>query len=449
MQLTAAGNLERIGIVRILHAQADICIQLTEQTGTQVAGGDEFTFLAGKRAVIYDEVHGNRRLGNFLERDRIRCVDRADRITDVKLRDAGKCDDGTDRCRGNLNLVQTVKLIQLADLNLVFFIRIRVVDNDNVLVDRKCTTVYLADTDTSDILIVINCTDQHLGRTIFVAFRSRDIIQDRLKERLHILRFISQITNCITALCGSENKRAVQLLIRCIKIEEQLKYFVDDIVRTCLRTVNFVDTYDNWKIQLQCFAQHELCLRHRALKSVYHEDNTVYHFQDTLYFAAEISMAWGVDNIDFCILIKNSCIFGKNCDTALTLEVVGVHDTLCNFLIGTEYTALFEQLVDQRCFTMVYVRYDRYVSDVFSFHIALSLYLLLMIQNYPVQFSTILADYKWKEQKTGFFTKNRSKIRLQRINISIQRQRWGSKNAAGWRKIREEMLRWKKGEQSL
>lgn len=50
-----------------------------------------------------------------------------------------------------------------------------------------------------------------------------------------------------------------------------------------------------------------------------------------------------------------------------------------------------------------------------------------MIQNYPVQFSTILADYKWKEQKTGFFTKNRSKIRLQRINISIQRQRWGSK----------------------
>ena len=41
------------------------------------------------------------------------------------------CDDGTDRRRVNLHLVQTVKLIQLADLNLIFLIRIMVVDNDN------------------------------------------------------------------------------------------------------------------------------------------------------------------------------------------------------------------------------------------------------------------------------------------------------------------------------
>ena len=68
---------------------------------------------------------------------------------------------------GNLNLIQTVKLIQLADLNLVFSCQDRGGSpDDNVLVDRKCTVVYLADTDTSDILIVINGADQYLGRTI-------------------------------------------------------------------------------------------------------------------------------------------------------------------------------------------------------------------------------------------------------------------------------------------
>ena len=39
-------------------------------------------------------------------------------------------------------------------------------------------------------------------------------------------------------------------------------------------------------------------------------------------------MTWGVDDIDFYILIMNCGVFGENRNAALTLNIVGVHDTL-------------------------------------------------------------------------------------------------------------------------
>ena len=80
-------------------------------------------------------------------------------------------------------------------------------------------------------------------------------------------------------------------------------------------------------------------------------------------------MTWGVDDIDFCILIKNSSIFGENGDSSFSLNVVGVHDSLSYFLIGTEHTALFQKLIDQSGFTMVYMSDDGNVSYIFSLHI--------------------------------------------------------------------------------
>ena len=61
--------------------------------------------------------------------------DRTDRISDVQIRDTGNRYDGTDGCGLNLHLIQTVKLIELADFNFVFFVRIVVVYDNHVLVD--------------------------------------------------------------------------------------------------------------------------------------------------------------------------------------------------------------------------------------------------------------------------------------------------------------------------
>ena len=96
------------------------------------------------------------------------------------------------------------------------------------------------------------------------------------------------------------------------------------------------------QIKLQGFFQYELCLGHSALEGIYQKDNAVHHFQDTLHFTAEICMARRIYDIDLCILIVYSCIFRKYRDTALAFNIIGVHDTLLDFLVFAEDTALFQ-----------------------------------------------------------------------------------------------------------
>ena len=116
------------------------------------------------------------------------------------------------------------------------------------------------------------------------------------------------------------------------------------------------------QIQLKSFFQNEFGLRHSAFESVNQKDNAVYHFQYTLNLAAEVSMSWGIDNVDFGVFVMN-------CDTTLSLNIVGVHDTFLNLLIGTENTALFQKLVYQSGFTMVNVGNDGYVTYIFAFRL--------------------------------------------------------------------------------
>ena len=62
-----------------------------------MTGSDELTFLTCERAVVYHEVHGDRRLGDLLERDRLRLLRGAEGITDVDIRDTRDRNDLTDR----------------------------------------------------------------------------------------------------------------------------------------------------------------------------------------------------------------------------------------------------------------------------------------------------------------------------------------------------------------
>ena len=176
MKLTTAGNLEGFGCLGFLDTQADVCVQFLEQTVAQVAGSDKFTVSSGERTVVYDEMHGNRRLGDLLERNCFHMIRRAERITDVQISDTGDRYDGADRCFIYFYFIQTVKLIQFADLYFFLFVRIVMVDKNAVLVDTDGSVIYFTDTDTSNVFIVVDGTDQNLSSGSFITLRSRNII---------------------------------------------------------------------------------------------------------------------------------------------------------------------------------------------------------------------------------------------------------------------------------
>ena len=105
MKLATAGNLVAVRALGLFDTQGNVGVQLAEQTVSDVAGGDILTFLSGKRRVVYDKVHGDRRLGDLLERNRLRVFRCADRISDVDISDTGDRNDRTDLCLGHFYFI--------------------------------------------------------------------------------------------------------------------------------------------------------------------------------------------------------------------------------------------------------------------------------------------------------------------------------------------------------
>ena len=79
-------------------------------------------------------------------------------------------------------------------------------------------------------------------------------------------------------------------------------------------------------------------------------------------------MAGGVDNVDLNVLIIDRGIFRKDGNSALALEVIRVHNTVCGFLVFAVDAALTEHLVNKGSLTVVNVRDDRNIPEVCTLH---------------------------------------------------------------------------------
>ena len=112
-----------------------------------------------------------------------------------------------------------------------------------------------------------------------------------------------------------------------------------------IAAVDLVDQHDRPQAQAQRLAEHELGLRQRAFGGVDQQDHTVDHRQDPFDLAAEVGMARRIDDVDARALPHDRGRLGKNGDSALTLEVVGVHGAFGDLLIVAKGAALLQQAV--------------------------------------------------------------------------------------------------------
>ncbi len=374
MQLAAAGDLEGLRGIGILDAQRDIGVELSVETVADVAAGDIFAVLARQRGIIDIEGHCNGGLGNLLERDGHGILGRAEGIADVQIIDSRYGNDGSDAGLLYLDAAQSLKLIELADLDLAAHIGIVMVHDHTLLVDADGSVVHLAHADASDIFIVVDGADQHLRARFRVSLRCRDIIDDGLKERLHAGAGAAQIHCRNTGLCGCKDKGAVDLLVAGAQIHQQFQDLVDDLGGTRTGAVDLVDADNDRQIKGHGLAQDKAGLRHGTLESVHDQDDSVDHLENALHLSAEICVSGSIHDIDLCSFVIDCSVFAEDRDPALALQIVGVHDALLHRLILTEHTALLEQSVHQRSLAVIDMGDDCYISDVFSLllHIFLS-----------------------------------------------------------------------------
>ena len=183
------------------------------------------------------------------------------------------------------------------------------VADDNLLVYLNIAVVNLSDTDAPYIFIVVNRADKNLCTSVRVSLGSGNIVKDCLKQRRHVNACRVLFQGSDACFGGCVYKRAVKLGIVGVKLQEQLQNLVDNLAGTRLGTVNLVDAHDDGKLELQCLLQYEFCLWHCALKRIDNKDDTIYHFQDTLYLAAKVGMSRRVNNIYLGAFIHNGCIF--------------------------------------------------------------------------------------------------------------------------------------------
>ena len=119
-------------------------------------------------------------------------------------------------------------------------------------------------------------------------------------------------------------------------------------------------------IQLQRTLQHKAGLRHRTLCGIDQQENSVYHFQNTLDLTAEISVSRRVNNVDLYTLIIDGGVFGQDGDAALLFQSIGIHHSLGCGLILPICTALLEHSVHKCGFAVVNVGNNGNISQIFS-----------------------------------------------------------------------------------
>ena len=128
--------------------------------------------------------------------------------------------------------------------------------------------------------------------------------------------------------------------------------------------------------QLQCLGQDEAGLGHGALCGVHQQNDAVDHLQDALHLAAEVGVARGIHNIDFYIAVLNGGILGGDGDTALPLQVVGVHHAVHHGLVLPVHAGLLEHLIHQSGLAMIDVGDNGNISQILISHIQSSSYYL-------------------------------------------------------------------------
>ena len=229
MQLTAAGNLERVGGIRLLHTHGHVRLHLLEEAVAQVAARHIFALAARKGAVVHHEKHGDGGLVDLHERKGLHAIGRAGRLADVQIREAGHGHEIAQVRGFHLHSAQALELIQLADLHVLC--GTVAAAKDHLLAVLDVAALHTADADAADVIVVIDVGEQDLRRAIQVSLRGGNLLEDHVKQRLHVRAGHVWVGGSIAVAAGGIHNRELELIVVRAELDEQVEHLVDDLQR--------------------------------------------------------------------------------------------------------------------------------------------------------------------------------------------------------------------------
>ncbi len=243
-----------------------------------------------------------------------------------------------------------------------------VVANGDLLILPERAALDAANGHAADILVIVDGGDEHLERRVHVRLRRGDILENGIEQGLEIRPRHIRRVGCRAVAPRAEQHRGVELLGRGIEIHQKLEHLVHDLVDALVGAVDLVDDDDHAVPQLQRAGEDEARLRHGTLGGIDKEDDAVDHLQDTLYLAAEVGVARGIDDVDLGVAVADGGVLGKDGDAALALEIVRVHHAVHDLLIFAVHAALLEHFVNEGGLAVVNVGDDGDVAKLVVLH---------------------------------------------------------------------------------
>ena len=189
------------------------------------------------------------------------------------------------------------------------------------------------------------------------------MLHDRFKQRSKIVGRILQLVLRDSGARIGIDDRKLQLILAGIEIDKQIVEFVENFLNAGIRPVDLVDDGDDGQLGLQRLHQNVPRLRQRPFAGVHQQQHAVDDLQRAFDFAAEVAVAGSVDDVDLYAAVADAGVLGEDRDTALALEVIGVHDPLGDVFVGTEDPALAQHRVHERRLSVIHVRDDCDVAN--------------------------------------------------------------------------------------
>ena len=189
--------------------------------------------------------------------------------------------------------------------------------------------------------------DQHAKRLGRVVGRGRNALQDRLEQRGQVRTLPVQGTLGQAFAADGVQHREFELFLGGIEVDEEVVDFVEDFLGAGVLAVDLVDHDNDGQPPVQGFFKHEAGLGKRPFRGVDQEHGPVDHGQGAFDLAAEIGVAWGVDDVDLDIFPDHGTVFRGDGNAALTFQIHAVHDPVRHLLALAKQTALAEHMVHQ------------------------------------------------------------------------------------------------------
>ena len=391
MQNTAARNLNTGLIRKLLNAHGDVILALCHQALFELTAANNVSLTANKWR---GRRLKNNRKGwwinlNWIKLNRVLWI--GVNITNISFINANDCRNITCVNLIALLATQVVKGEQLLDL--AHSARAIVFNNKNLVTGMNGSGIHTANTNASQVIRVVDGNALHSKRAIDINIWSWKAVDNHVEKREHVVIVIIWIKASVTVNARSKDNvlhGELKLLIGCAKVHHKIKRIVDNSLWASAVAVNLIDNHHDRKTCVDSVAQNKASLWHRTLGCVNQKKRTVSHLQNTLYLAAEVSVARGINNVNLDALVLNRDILCQNSNSALTLLIVGVQDSLLNLLVLAECIGCLKHLVNHGGFTVVNVGDDSNISDVVLTHKSLSLEGMCLDLLLQVQFLSAL-----------------------------------------------------------